>query len=96
MFSSALTARLRGQTFCHHRNREATQERRALPQARLLRRVRIRRLAVLPRRVPLQAAEVRAAVADRMAEETAAATQVVHHTGAANRVRNLRLSLSLL
>jgi hypothetical protein len=30
-----------------------------------------------------------------MAEETAAATRVVHHTGAANRVRNLSLSLSL-
>jgi hypothetical protein len=95
MFSSALTARLRGQTLCH-RNREATQERRALPQARLLRRVRIRRLAVLPRRVPLRAAEVRAAVADRMAEEAAAATQVVRHTGVANRFCNLSLSLSLL
>ena len=95
MFSSGLTARLRGRTLCH-RNREATQGRRGLPQARLLRRVRIRRLAVLPRRVPLRAAEGRAAVAVRMVEEAAAATLVVRHTGVGNRVRNLSLSLSLL
>lgn len=89
MLSSGFTARLCARTLCHHdRNREATQWRRADPQRRLLRRARIRRLVVLPRRVPLQAAEVRAAVADRMAEATAAATRVVHHTGAANRVRN--------
>ena len=88
MLSSGLTARLRARTLCHrNRNREATQWRRADPQGRLLRRARIRRLAVLPRRVPLQAAEVRAAVADRMAEETAAAARVVHHTGPANRIR---------
>ena len=96
MLRSGLTARLRARTLCHrNRNREATQWRRADPQGRLRRRVRIHHLAVLPRRVPLQAVEVRAAVADRMAEETAAATRVVHHTGAANRVRNLSLSLSL-
>jgi len=94
MFSSGLTARLRDRTLCH-RNREATQQRRALPQVRLLRRVRIRRLAVLLRRVPPRAAEGRAAAAVRMAEE-AAATQVVRHTVVANRVRNLILSLSLL
>ena len=97
MLSSGLTARLRARTLSHrNRNREATQWRRADPQGRLRRRVRIRHLAVLPRRLPLQGVEVRAAVADRMAEEAAAATQVVRHTGVANRVCNLSLSLSLL
>src|SRR6266478_4002230 len=86
MLSSGLTARLRARTLCHrNHNREATQRRRAGPQARLLRRVRIRRLAALPRRAPLLAAEVRAAVADRMVEETATATRVVRRTGAADR-----------
>jgi hypothetical protein len=97
MLRSGPTARLRARTLCHrNRNREAAQWRRADPQGRLLRRAPIRRLAALLRRVPLQAAEVRAAVADRMAEETAAAMRVVHHTGPANRIRNLSLSLSLL
>ena len=90
MLSSGLTARLRARTLCHrNHNREATQRRRRVgPQARLLRRVRIRRLAVLPRRAPLLAAEVRAAVADRMVEETAAATRVVRRTGAADRAHS--------
>ena len=88
--SSALTVRLHGRTLRPH-NREPILRR----HASLLHRGRTRRrLAVLPRRVPLQAV-VRTVVADRMAEETAAATRVVHHTGAANRIRNLNLSLSL-
>ena len=49
-----------------------------------------------PEKLPSETDLVRAAVADRMAEETAAAMRVVRHTGAANRVRNLSLSLSLL
>jgi hypothetical protein len=83
--SSALTVRLHGRTLRPH-NREAIPRR----HASLLRRGRTRRrLAVLPRRDPLQAT-VRTVAADRAAEETAAATRVAHHTGAANRVRNLR------
>ncbi len=88
--SSALTVRLPGRTL-HRHNREPIPRR----HASLLHRGRTRRPAVPPRRVPLQAA-VRTVVADRMAEETAAATPVVRHTGPANRVRNLGLSLSLL
>ena len=76
--SSALTVRLHGRTLRRH-NHEPIPRR----HASLLPRGRTRRLAVLPRRVPLQAA-VRTVVADRMAEETAAATRVVHHTGAAD------------
>ena len=81
--SSALTVRrLRGRTL-HRHNREPIPRR----HASLLPRGRTRRPAVLPRRVPLQAA-VRTLAADRMAEETAAATRVVHHTGAADSSRS--------
>ncbi len=86
MLRSGLTALLRARTLRHRsrnhsRNREVTQRRRVDPQGRLLRRVRTLRLAILPRRAPLLAAEVRTAVADLMVEETAAATRVVLHTG---------------
>jgi hypothetical protein len=77
--SSALTVRLRGRT-PHLHNHEPIRRR----HASLLLRGRTRLLAVLPRRVPLQAAVRTIVVADRMAEETAAVTRVVHRTGAAD------------
>jgi hypothetical protein len=77
--SSALTVRLRGRT-PHLHNHEPIRRR----HASLLLRGRTRLLAVLPRRVLLQAAVRTIVVADRTAEETAAATRVVHRTGAAD------------
>jgi hypothetical protein len=93
MLRSGLTALLRARTLRHRsrnhsRNREVTQRRRVDPQGRLLRRVRTLRQAILPRRAPLLAGEVRTAVEDLVVEETAAAARVVLHPGAADRAHS--------
>jgi len=89
--SSALTALLRGVTLLLHavtlRLRKAILLLRAAIRRHrivLLLRVHIRRRVILPRQATLRGEAVRTAMADLTVEETAAATQAVHHTAAAD------------
>ena len=85
MRSSVPIARRRGYLRHRNHNREAIPRRREDLQARLLRRVPLRRPAVLPHPASLPAA-ARTALADPTAEEVVAAIRVALRTGPAERL----------